>query len=110
MALASYILALFSPATGHTNGEVYNVKFVSRSTGYIWNNVSGALEADPAVANYSIVMTELGGDSGVFEVRVPANLPVGRYDYFITLHSGSPAVGDDVKDQQSFEKGEVFGF
>jgi hypothetical protein len=109
MSVVKYIADIFYDLGGHT-AAVYDVKFIESRTGYIWDDVAGALALSPAVGDYSIPLVEVG-TTGVFPIHVPAALPAGNYDYVVTKRGGSPAAqADDVVLLGEFVQGDIMGF
>jgi len=109
MSLGAYTLKKMYDALGHTGNEYY-VRFVHYINPLIWDDVAKELVADPAWEDSAILLVE-EGLTGAFPIVVPALLPAGRYDYIVYKIGGStPQNTDDVVKQETFQKGEEFGF
>lgn len=96
-------------AGGHT-GKTYYARFVRRSDGYVWDNVAGAMAANPTWSDSAIELVETG-ETGAFPVVVPAGLPSAYYDVIVYVQTGSDPVNTDAVDAQwSRSRGSIFGF
>lgn len=96
-------------ASGHSNDKFY-VRFVRRSDGYTWDNVSKVMSANPSWADSAIELIETG-ETGMFPVIIPEELPAAYYDVIVYKQDGlSPANIDGVETQWSRARGSIFGF
>lgn len=108
----TYIDKIFFDAQGHTPGNIYYIRLVNRGSGYVWDNVAGAVVAPASAvwANSVITLVE-DGTTGAYPVVIPADLPAGTWEVIVYSQATSvPLNTDDVEDQYEAKVGGDFGF
>ncbi len=84
---------LFTPLTGHVDGETYYAQIVQESNGYIWDGSD--VTEDPTYGDTEVSMTEIN-DMGVWGFTVPDDLPAGIFSVICRKRlTASPAAATD---------------
>ena len=94
---------------GYT-GNIYYVRFVNKTTSYVWDAVAGAMAVSPVWGDSAVMLSDVD-NPGAFPVFVPAGLPSANYDIVVYKQAGSaPDITDDIENQYTLKQGDIFGF
>lgn len=99
-------------AGGHT-GNIYYIRIIQRYASLVWDPSNRVLkpEGDNLWEDEIITLVE-EGETGVFPVVVPYDIPAGTYDIVVYQQLGSvPQNTDDIEKQWETKLGgDIFGF
>jgi len=109
MVNTDYVSQNMFDTNGHTANKYY-YRIVGNRDSKIWNYRTKAMTLGVEWLDAACVLVEIGS-TGVFPVTIFGELPAGTYDIIIYVQAGdNPADTDNVEEQWTETKGDIFGF